>query len=70
MRWSAFVFDPDRLIQNRRALEADLTRKTDGLGGPPLHRAIGVQARSRAETSRAALTGEKPEGSEEIAFAS
>jgi hypothetical protein len=24
------VFDPDRLIQNRRALEADLTRKTDG----------------------------------------
>jgi hypothetical protein len=25
------VFDPDRLIQNRRALEADLTRKTDGL---------------------------------------
>jgi hypothetical protein len=25
------VFDPDRLIQNRRALVADLTRKTDGL---------------------------------------
>ncbi len=25
------VYDPDKLIQNRRALEADLTRKTDGL---------------------------------------
>ena len=25
------VYDPDKMIQNRRALEADLTRKTDGL---------------------------------------
>jgi hypothetical protein len=25
------VYDPDKLIQNRRAIEADLSRKTDGL---------------------------------------
>jgi hypothetical protein len=25
------VYDPDKMIQNRRALEADQSRKTDGL---------------------------------------